>query len=554
MSPSKPSGKGAYGVVCSAKHLPTSQKVAVKKITNAFENLIDARRTFREMKLLRYLRHENVIGLLDIMSPPPSAPFNDVYLVYELMDTDLHQIIRSSQPLTDEHFQYFIYQTLRGLKYIHSAGVLHRDLKPSNLLLNASCDLKIADFGLARTSTESNAFMTEYVVTRWYRAPRAAPVLRQLLCWHRLGCILAELLGRKPLFPGKDYINQLKLIIRMLGNPSEEELGFITASKARAYIRALSPVKPTDFKVAFPDASKGALDLLQRMLQFDPRKRISVDEALRHPWLAALHDEAAEPVAQGAFKFDFEDQELDEPALRRMVLDEISRAVTVSVEARAGFASSLRGWWGQHVRCFDATAAADTEVQELLTDDILRDCIERCPQLSIVMIHGCPRVGDGFLRTFGCLWRPLEVLDLQMMPGVTARGLARAIEGSGGLLKVFSLSSRSNSLALLSVEDALVYQLAAQAPLLTALHLNDTAITNLSLELIGRVWPALEVLTLDMTCAWDSQALNAVLCRFHEIRVFSAVAAAVDDSALAKLALCNDKLEAVRVSHCCQAC
>lgn len=125
---------------------------------------------------LRYMpppcaRHENIIGLLDIMSPAPGGPFNDVYLVYELMDTDLHQIIRSSQPLTDEHFQYFIYQTLRGLKYIHSAGVLHRDLKPSNLLLNASCDLKIADFGLARTSTESNAFMTEYVVTRWYRAP-----------------------------------------------------------------------------------------------------------------------------------------------------------------------------------------------------------------------------------------------------------------------------------------------------------------------------------------------------------------------------------------------
>lgn len=81
---------------------------------------------------------------------------------------------------------------------------------------------------------------------------------------------------------------------------------------------------------------------------------------------------------------------------------------------------------------------------------------------------------------------------------------------------------------------------------------NDTAITNLSLELIGRVWPTLEVLTLDMTCAWDSQALNAVLCRFHEIRVFSAIAAAVDDSALSRLALYNDKLEAVRVSHCCQ--
>ncbi|KAL6777617.1 MAPK3 [Auxenochlorella protothecoides x Auxenochlorella symbiontica] len=326
--PIKAVGKGAYGVVCSAKHTPTGEKVAIKKITNAFENLVDARRTLREMKLLRYLRHENVIGVLDIMPPPPKAPFNDVYIVYELMDTDLHQIIRSSQPLTDEHFQYFMYQTLRGLKYVHSAGVLHRDLKPSNLLLNASCDLKIADFGLARTSTESNAFMTEYVVTRWYRAPELL-----LSCdsysagidvWS-VGCILAELLARKPLFPGKDYIDQLKLIIRTLGTPSDEELGFITAPKARTYIRGLAAVQKPDFRASFPDASKQALDLMERMLQFDPRRRISVDDALRHPWLAALHDEAAEPVARGAFKFDFEDQELDEPTLRSMVLDEVAR-------------------------------------------------------------------------------------------------------------------------------------------------------------------------------------------------------------------------------------
>ena len=92
------------------------------------------------------------------------------YQITELMDTDLHQIIRSSQPLSDEHGQFFIYQLLRGLKYIHSANVLHRDLKPSNILLNANCDLRICDFGLARTSSEKE-YMTEYVVTRWYRAP-----------------------------------------------------------------------------------------------------------------------------------------------------------------------------------------------------------------------------------------------------------------------------------------------------------------------------------------------------------------------------------------------
>jgi hypothetical protein len=104
-------GKGAYGVVCSAKNTLTGEKVAIKKIGNAFENLTDARRTLREIKLLRHLRHENVIGVRDIMKASRDR-FNDVYLVYELMDTDLHQIIRSSQPLTNEHFQYFIYQVM----------------------------------------------------------------------------------------------------------------------------------------------------------------------------------------------------------------------------------------------------------------------------------------------------------------------------------------------------------------------------------------------------------------------------------------------------------
>ena len=105
-----------------------------------------------------------------VTAPTTIHDFNDVYVMYELMDTDLHQIIRSNQPLSDDHAQYFVYQLLRGLKYIHSANVLHRDLKPSNLLLNANCDLKICDFGLARTNKEQE-YMTEYVVTRWYRAP-----------------------------------------------------------------------------------------------------------------------------------------------------------------------------------------------------------------------------------------------------------------------------------------------------------------------------------------------------------------------------------------------
>eukprot|EP00198_Chlamydomonas_reinhardtii_P001516 XP_001690852.1 mitogen-activated protein kinase 3 [Chlamydomonas reinhardtii] len=323
--PIKAIGKGAYGVVASAKDSVTGEKVAIKKIGNAFENLTDARRTLREIKLLRHLKHDNIIAVKDILKPPAKDKFNDVYLVYELMDTDLHQIIRSSQPLTNEHFQYFVYQVLRGLKYVHTANVLHRDLKPSNLLLNASCDLKICDFGLARTGSERN-FMTEYVVTRWYRAPELL-----LSCEHytsaidmwSVGCIMAELLGRKPLLPGKDYVDQLKLIIKSLGPPSEDDLTFINSQKARAYIRALPPAEKVNFRKKFPEADPLAIDLMEKMLQFDPRKRIDVHGALKHPWLAQLHDEAAEPAAPGEFVLDFEESTLTEQNVRDLIYEEL---------------------------------------------------------------------------------------------------------------------------------------------------------------------------------------------------------------------------------------
>lgn len=128
------------------------------------------------------------------------------------METDMHRVIRT-QDLSDDHCQYFIYQTLRALKAMHSANVLHRDLKPSNLLLNANCDLKVCDFGLARSaaSTEDNSgFMTEYVATRWYRAPEIMLTFKEYTkaidVWS-VGCILAEMLSGKPLFPGKDCLS-----------------------------------------------------------------------------------------------------------------------------------------------------------------------------------------------------------------------------------------------------------------------------------------------------------------------------------------------------------
>jgi mitogen-activated protein kinase 1/3 len=201
-------GQGAYGVVCSANDRVGNKKVAIKKVPNAFADLIDAKRIVREIKLIEFFNHENVISLLDVLKPENKTGFEDIYFVNDLMETDLHRVIYSHQDLSDDHIQYFVYQILKGVLYLHSASVIHRDLKPSNLLLNKNCDLKICDFGLARglETGDPENILTEYVVTRWYRAPEvilnASNYTKAIDIWS-IGCILAELLGRTPLFPGK---------------------------------------------------------------------------------------------------------------------------------------------------------------------------------------------------------------------------------------------------------------------------------------------------------------------------------------------------------------
>ncbi|KAH7862982.1 hypothetical protein Vadar_011788 [Vaccinium darrowii] len=319
--PIVPLGRGAYGIVCCATNSETKEQVAIKRIGNAFDNRIDAKRTLREIKLLRHLDHENIIKIKDIMRPPEKDEFNDVYIAYELMETDLHQIIRSSQALTEDHCQYFLYQLLRGLKYIHSANVLHRDLKPSNLLLNANCDLKICDFGLARTTSETD-IMTEYVVTRWYRAPElllnCSEYTAAIDIWS-VGCILMEILIREPIFPGKDYVQQLALITELLGTPEDSDLGFLRSENARKYVKQLPRVSKQSFPEKFPELSPIAIDLAEKMLVFDPSKRITVEEALNHPFLSSLHEINEEPTCASAFDFGFEQLSLSEEDIKELI-------------------------------------------------------------------------------------------------------------------------------------------------------------------------------------------------------------------------------------------
>lgn len=248
----------------------------------------------------------------------------DLYIVQELMQTDLHKVIYSEVPLKEDHIQFMLNQLLQGIDYLHGCNVMHRDLKPANLLINANCDLKICDFGLARNihdveQQEKQTALTEYVVTRWYRAPEimlCCPTYTSAIDVWSVGCIFAEMLERTPLFAGADFLKQLALIADAVDLPERASLeAFVSSKPALDYLAKLPQTAPNPLRARFAHwANPLAVDLLERMLCFDPTGRISVTEALRHPYLAKWRDDedqqrCAEEFPTKAARFDIDGDE-----------------------------------------------------------------------------------------------------------------------------------------------------------------------------------------------------------------------------------------------------
>ncbi|CAJ1964407.1 unnamed protein product [Sphenostylis stenocarpa] len=325
-------GKGSYGVVCSAIDTHTGEKVAIKKIHDIFEHISDADRILREIKLLRLLRHPDIVEIKHIILPPSKKGFKDIYVVFELMESDLHQVIKANDDLTKEHYQFFLYQLLRALKYIHSANVYHRDLKPKNILANANCKLKICDFGLARVAfsdTPTTIFWTDYVATRWYRAPELcgsfySKYTPAIDIWS-IGCIFAEVLMGKPLFPGKNVVHQLDLMTDLLGTPSMDTISRVRNEKARRYLTSMRKKQPVLFSQKFPNADPLALRLLERLLAFDPKDRPTAEEALADPYFKGLAKVEREPSCQPITKmeFEFERRRITKEEIRELIFHEI---------------------------------------------------------------------------------------------------------------------------------------------------------------------------------------------------------------------------------------
>ena len=284
-------GKGAYAVVFKAINKKNKETVALKKIFDAFQNATDAQRTFREIMYLQGLTgHENIIRLQNVLKAENDK---DIYLVFDYMETDLHAVIRANI-LEPVHKQFIVYQCLKALLYCHSGGLIHRDLKPSNLLLNEECLLKVADFGLARSlhaiekadesasvrrairRTAARNFsaqflgaqflcahnslcvrnsltrapprllpaqvLTDYVATRWYRAPEillgSTSYTKGVDMW-AVGCIVAEMFYGKPLLPGTSTMNQLEKIVQVCGKPSAADVAACKSQFAATMLQSL---------------------------------------------------------------------------------------------------------------------------------------------------------------------------------------------------------------------------------------------------------------------------------------------------------------------------
>jgi len=283
-------GTGAYGHVASFKN--GEGAFAVKKLATPMMHRSEARRFLREIKVMQGFDHPNVLGILDLW-PGSGDDFSDVYIITPLMDTDLHKILHvHNVKLTQNLLKILTYQLLQGVLALEFARVIHRDLKPSNLLVDVRGRLKIGDLGLSRATSE-DVDLTQYVVTRWYRGPeivlKAGCYTKAIDTWS-VGCIVFEMLTNTVLFKGKDYLDQVKSILSVVGTPKAEELQWMT-QEAREFVLHFEryPQRSVGCHDLTREADRDVVDLMDSALKFNPEHRADVIDMIRNPYLLPFY-------------------------------------------------------------------------------------------------------------------------------------------------------------------------------------------------------------------------------------------------------------------------
>eukprot|EP01022_Parablepharisma_sp_SALTPOND_P004869 TRINITY_DN121158_c0_g1_i1.p1 TRINITY_DN121158_c0_g1~~TRINITY_DN121158_c0_g1_i1.p1 ORF type:complete len:401 (-),score=14.82 TRINITY_DN121158_c0_g1_i1:54-1175(-) len=316
----------ATKLVCSATDVLKDKTVTIIKNLSPFSDLRCSKATFKDIKLLTHFKHENVLSLLDLF-----AYGDDIYYVTENMEADLHMIIRGLQKLTDDHVGYLIYQLLLGLNYIHSSGTIHANLKPGVILVNSDCSLKISGLELACSNNLALQYHEELTVfvPRWYGAPEAVLNDRKIGkpadIW-AAGCIMAELITKEPLFPCTSQIDSLNRVVGMLGKPSEEDMEFINNPHAKKVFQNMPQSAPKGWNEICPTSNSLCLDVLSKMLVFNPGKRYTAKQCLEHPYFERFRDDVeVNQVCDTPFDWSF--MSLTKEQVKNMAFEVIGQFV-----------------------------------------------------------------------------------------------------------------------------------------------------------------------------------------------------------------------------------
>lgn len=274
-------GEGSYGVVMKSKHLSTNQVVAVKKFLETEEDATSRKIALREIKILKRLKHENIVTMIEAFRHRKRF-----YIVFEYMEyTVMDELERAPSGLGEDKSREQIFQILRAINYCHKNRIVHRDIKPENILISGRGVAKVCDFGFARILSISKELCTEYVATRWYRAP-------ELLVGERyygtavdiwaIGCLFAEMMTGEPLFPGESDIDQFYLIVKMLGKPCLRHQKLITKNTQLKTIYKEKFGEHIGLNKCFSSWPVDILNFLENCLNMDPQKRLPADELLKH--------------------------------------------------------------------------------------------------------------------------------------------------------------------------------------------------------------------------------------------------------------------------------
>jgi len=276
-------GEGSFAEVFKVKSMRTQQVFAVKRLKKRFRSIEEVNHLPEIMALQALQGYPSIIKLFDVMFDSNSGY---VAMVFELMDANLYEFMRDNKKALDEKLSLLlVYQLLTAIALMHTRKLFHRDVKPENCMINKKTyELKLVDFGSTRSVTDTNPY-TEYVSTRWYRAPEciltSGSYGNEVDEW-AVGCMLYELLTSRPLFPGKHEIDQIARIHNILGTPSRDVLAQFKQNPNTQINFVFPPRSAQDLQMLIPSASKSTVELLKRLLTYDPQDRISAKEALEH--------------------------------------------------------------------------------------------------------------------------------------------------------------------------------------------------------------------------------------------------------------------------------